>query len=1075
MNANELFSEYAKCSTFEDRFEFAVRNPVLISKNFVLMKKDEVEKNRRKDPDGFERLAELDVIRHGIAQAVSRYPIGCGPLEKTAELVSNGTIPLGDAVQSLVSADNAQHLTPLYSHIITFHCEHMVQRGVIERAQLWSRLLAEACMKIWPGGEVTDTLMTAISGWVQITGITLGSHPDGELLDRASRFASQIVRRLAGGNNGWRCDMLHALGALYSDPVSSITNEAGRREGQNAINALQKKMGVFAETQLQRFPMPTPEEMLVKAIDYFEQAREGRTGAALGLTLKAIVQSDLHLAKIRNQEPDRKRIIPLCQEALSLLQPGTDHHMTIVAALRVLGEKPPDDSSPGYSPELQNSPKGLLLIAQDRAVNDPKGALDVLVGARDYFAANADEAIRIDRLRSMVDLVPDALGAENLDRFPEGTSQAIEPIVRAAQTESWPSDKLCATIFRLSMRSQVDDSEELGLRLLEKTIEQSPALARYEEAIEFLRASLVMNTAVNELKAGNRVQSLQRYAFAMREFLHMRLQSKVFDLLERLADVAGNSDENMAQAVFLSVAPIQFEIERELGAPASQAIRNLWDVVIGGLDGVQNGSLLSMFMQAAKGTRFDALMRSDSVRDLVGGPELIRIKAEIAKAMGSTAPAAPTPIDDILLVSSLALQGAESGSAPANALRNLKLAFTQKVDERIFETAQRPALIRPELICQLLDDETVLLDYYFAELPEQRGVMMITAYWKEGMTGFRNLLKDMRTYVVEQPGTQVLLDSIGFRTFALRQELQHDPGSDALSEMARALLAEHFELLLGTPTWDHLEALRRDGKRHLAIVPHRATRYYPMQLLGPPGKSLADHWIVTMLPSFECLVRRSPARENAKGSAFGMSYRGTSRALPNADAETAQVAKIFGSRPLMDSECTEGSLLEALRTSRHVHLCAHGEHSAVAPLFQQVLVTPDATGDGRLCAHELFGQDLRGLEVLSLGTCDSALGRFDAGDNLSGMPAALLVAGTATIIGSLWQVADDAARLFFVTFYEELSQGESRQDAFRSAQTRVRQRFPQARDWAAFTYLGDWDRDVQLPASVEQIYIPMDR
>jgi CHAT domain-containing protein len=150
-----------------------------------------------------------------------------------------------------------------------------------------------------------------------------------------------------------------------------------------------------------------------------------------------------------------------------------------------------------------------------------------------------------------------------------------------------------------------------------------------------------------------------------------------------------------------------------------------------------------------------------------------------------------------------------------------------------------------------------------------------------------------------------------------------------------------------------------------------------------------------------------------------------------------------------------------------VHLCAHGANTPGSPLFHHLLVTPGTEGGGRICAYELLGQDLRGLDVLSLGSCDSALGRFDAGDNLSGLPAAFLAAGASTLVAALWELLDEAATRFFVGFHRALKAGTPRLDAFRTAQLDVRAAFPQARDWAAFCYLGDWDREVQpLPADI---------
>ena len=109
-----------------------------------------------------------------------------------------------------------------------------------------------------------------------------------------------------------------------------------------------------------------------------------------------------------------------------------------------------------------------------------------------------------------------------------------------------------------------------------------------------------------------------------------------------------------------------------------------------------------------------------------------------------------------------------------------------------------------------------------------------------------------------------------------------------------------------------------------------------------------------------------------------------------------------------------------------------------------------------LFAHELLRADLRGVRLIGLSACETALGRIDRADNPRGLPAALLLAGVESVVGTLWEVAGDAARVFFVGLYAGLAAGQSRGAAFRAAQQETRRRFPHPRDWGAFYLLGAW-------------------
>ncbi len=149
-------------------------------------------------------------------------------------------------------------------------------------------------------------------------------------------------------------------------------------------------------------------------------------------------------------------------------------------------------------------------------------------------------------------------------------------------------------------------------------------------------------------------------------------------------------------------------------------------------------------------------------------------------------------------------------------------------------------------------------------------------------------------------------------------------------------------------------------------------------------------------------------------------------------------------------------MLKALAESRRVHISTHGLHNVSAPSFQCIFVQPDLSNDGIIHAYELLRLDLRKLDLVTFSACETALGRFDIADNLRGIPAALLIAGAATIVGTLWDVESRTATHFFTTFYQILKDTSSKKNAFYEAQAVTRRRFPKYRDWGAFQFIGSW-------------------
>lgn len=147
--------------------------------------------------------------------------------------------------------------------------------------------------------------------------------------------------------------------------------------------------------------------------------------------------------------------------------------------------------------------------------------------------------------------------------------------------------------------------------------------------------------------------------------------------------------------------------------------------------------------------------------------------------------------------------------------------------------------------------------------------------------------------------------------------------------------------------------------------------------------------------------------------------------------------------------------MELRSGARYIHIATHGAADSEAPTFHSIVL---GLLDGRndaLHAADLIHEDLRGIDLLTLASCETALGRFDLGDNLRGLPAAFFLAGVSTIVGTLWQATSDSSHLFFTTLYREIRAGRSKLDSFVAAQRETRTVFPEYRDWGAFCLMGE--------------------
>jgi hypothetical protein len=616
-------------------------------------------------------------------------------------------------------------------------------------------------------------------------------------------------------------------------------------------------------------------------------------------------------------------------------------------------------------------------------------------------------------------------------------------------------------------------------------IGKSAVIAAYQESTAFLYANLHIGVAKNAFKAERFNVSVESYAQALAPMLRLGMPSTVLDLLAAIADVAGKPGEDMVFAVLRALAPTAFEIDRELGSPGAEALQTVYQNSFANVGDTLNSAVIAMLLQLAKGARFSAMLRQGSTFDWREDATAVHLSAQIARLQNEIGlDDEMGPMDEVLLVSPSGDGDAKSGDTKEELLANLQRSMDSHLTRLVISGVRSSAVLDPGIIGELLGPRTVLMDYYFAAHDEKQNAVYILVCTREEIQCFKNLVPGEKgQYLVGESGSEAVVDDVGMRAYRLRHSLlldPADPDTELVHADAKAALANDFEPLLGTPTWMHLESLRQAGKTHLCIRPFGALRYYPLQLLGPGDEDLARHWTVTTVPSLECLTRPTPDVRADAVQALGLSYEDGEpfplTELPQAHLEVKAIARSTGTSPCLDTAVTEKKVFEALHSNRWAHLCAHGANNAASPLFQHLFVTPDkaAESDGRICAYEFLGHDLRGLELLSLGSCDSALGRFDAGDNLNGLPATLLAAGVSSIVASLWELSDDAASMFFPKLYSELAQGVSRLEAFRRAQVAVRLAFPEPRDWAAFCYIGAWSHADPAVLEGKELYIKLE-
>lgn len=206
-------------------------------------------------------------------------------------------------------------------------------------------------------------------------------------------------------------------------------------------------------------------------------------------------------------------------------------------------------------------------------------------------------------------------------------------------------------------------------------------------------------------------------------------------------------------------------------------------------------------------------------------------------------------------------------------------------------------------------------------------------------------------------------------------------------------------------------------------------------VISPPSALLALPWSllpeladrpVTVAPSLSGWHRARQTLGGPEAVAGRWSLTAVAGpGLPRAKEEAAAVAEVWGARAdtldLPAASPTE--LLDALATSRLVHVAAHGVHRSENPMFSSLSLT-----GGPLFAYEL---DQRGrlAEHVVLSACDAGRATVRAGEETLGLTSVLLQLGTANVLAGVARVHDDVAADVMARYHAELLRGRGSDEA----------------------------------------------
>ena len=203
-----------------------------------------------------------------------------------------------------------------------------------------------------------------------------------------------------------------------------------------------------------------------------------------------------------------------------------------------------------------------------------------------------------------------------------------------------------------------------------------------------------------------------------------------------------------------------------------------------------------------------------------------------------------------------------------------------------------------------------------------------------------------------------------------------------------------------------------------------------------------------------------------------------------------QNAKGLKIRKILEKDATEANVKNELNQVQLLHIATHGffipskyddetkgkiisldnennDEAQDDPMLRSGLVFAGVTDyfrsekrnqneeDGILTAYEVMNQKLDNTALVVLSACETGLGKVQAGEGVYGLQRAFKIAGTQSLMMSLWKVDDAATQELMQSFYEEWIKSNDKVKSFEKAQSKLKEKYKHPYYWGAFVLIGE--------------------
>ena len=273
------------------------------------------------------------------------------------------------------------------------------------------------------------------------------------------------------------------------------------------------------------------------------------------------------------------------------------------------------------------------------------------------------------------------------------------------------------------------------------------------------------------------------------------------------------------------------------------------------------------------------------------------------------------------------------------------------------------------------------------------------------------------------------------------------------------------------------DLLPKDPAARVIFIPQKELFLVPFPaLVDITGKYLIEKHTILTSPAIQVLALTKQQRGKVSGKKALVVGNPTMPSISSAIAESPQplpplltgqqealeIAQLLETTALIGNQATKSAFLQQLPEARTIHLATYG---LVDDIKRQgvpgaIALAPSGNDNGILTASEIlnfYGQPKESplrAELVVLSAGDTGRGKI-TGDGVIGLSVSLISAGVPSVIMSLRPASDESTAYLMTEFYRQRKKTSDKAQALRQAMLATMKQYPNSKQWAAFTLIGE--------------------